>query len=153
MMPYIWPMRLSLFDADGGKEALAPGATVLRGFARKRDIALLAAIEDVAARAPFRHMVTPGGFEMSVAMTNCGIVGWLSDRKGYRYEPRHPGTGKPWPPIPQSVLQVALDCARDAGFDKAARNRKRGVEGAIFGLWVGVVKHRFQGFGRPCGIG
>ncbi|TBR26991.1 MAG: alpha-ketoglutarate-dependent dioxygenase AlkB, partial [Reyranella sp.] len=74
-MPYIGRMQQNLFDADGGKEALGPGATVLRGFARKRDVELLAAIEAITARAPFRHMVTPGGFEMSVAMTNCGAAG------------------------------------------------------------------------------
>lgn len=116
MMPYIWPMRLSLFDADGGKEALAPGATVLRGFARKRDIALLAAIEDVAARAPFRHMVTPGGFEMSVAMTNCGAAGWITDRSGYRYQAHDPQSGLPWPALSPAFLSLANEAATAAGF-------------------------------------
>ena len=63
-MPYIGTMQQSLFDAEGGKEALAPGATLLRGFARKRDVALLAAIEEIAAHAPVRHLMPPGGFEM-----------------------------------------------------------------------------------------
>ena len=93
MMPYIYSMLPSLFDADGGKEALGPGATVLRGFARKRDVVLLAAIEAITAHAPFRHMVTPGGFEMSVAMTNCGAAGWVTDRTGYRYQAHDPQSG------------------------------------------------------------
>ena len=96
-MPYIGMMQQSLFDADGGKEALAPGATVLRGFARKRDLALLAAVEEIAARAPFRRMMTPGGFEMSVAMTSCGAAGWVTDRTGYRYQAHDPQGGAPWP--------------------------------------------------------
>ena len=107
-MPYIWPMMQSLFDADGGMEALAPGATVLRGFARKRDVMLLAAIEEIATHAPFRRMVTPGGFEMSVAMTNCGAAGWVTDRSGYRYQPRDPDSERPWPAMAASFHLVIL---------------------------------------------
>jgi DNA oxidative demethylase len=115
-MPYIDEMQQSLFDADGGKEALAPGATVLRGFARKRDVALLAEIEAIANRAPFRRMVTPGGFEMSVAMTNCGAAGWVTDRTGYRYQPDDPQSGAPWPAMPPTFLALADEAATAAGF-------------------------------------
>lgn len=115
-MPYIGMMQQSLFDADGGKEALAPGATVLRGFARNRDLALLAAIEAIAAQAPFRHMMTPGGFEMSVAMTNCGAAGWVTDRSGYRYQARDPQSGAPWPAMPAGFLALADEAATAAGF-------------------------------------
>lgn len=115
-MPYIGTMQQSLFDADGRKEALAPGATALRGFARKRDVALLAAIEAIAAKAPFRHMMTPGGFEMSVAMTNCGTAGWVTDRSGYRYQARDPQSGAPWPAMPVEFLVLADEAATAAGF-------------------------------------
>lgn len=115
-MPYIGAMQQSLFDADGGKEALAPGATVLRGFARKRDAALLAAIEEITEHAPFRHMVTPGGFEMSVAMTNCGSAGWVTDRSGYRYQAHDPQSGAPWPTMPAEFLALADEAATAAGF-------------------------------------
>lgn len=115
-MPYIWPMMQSLFDADGGMEALAPGATVLRGFARKRDVMLLAAIEEIATHAPFRRMVTPGGFEMSVAMTNCGAAGWVTDRSGYRYQPRDPDSERPWPAMAASFRALADEAAAVAGF-------------------------------------
>ncbi|WP_425069731.1 DNA oxidative demethylase AlkB [Reyranella sp.] len=109
-------MQQSLFDADGGKEALGPGATVLRGFARKRDHSLLAAIEEIAALAPFRRMVTPGGFEMSVAMTNCGAAGWVTDRTGYRYQAQDPQSGAPWPSMPPGFLALADQAASAAGF-------------------------------------
>jgi alkylated DNA repair protein (DNA oxidative demethylase) len=115
-MPYIGAMQQSLFDAEGGKEALAPGATLLRGFARKRDVALLGAIEAIAAHAPFRHMVTPGGFEMSVAMTNCGAAGWVTDRSGYRYQAHDPQGGAPWPAMPAGFLALAHEAASEAGF-------------------------------------
>ena len=115
-MPYIGAMQQSLFDADGGKEALAPGATLLRGFARKRDLALLAAIDEIAAQAPFRRMVTPGGFEMSVAMTNCGAAGWVTDRTGYRYKAHDPYGGAPWPAMPAGFLALADEAASAAGF-------------------------------------
>ncbi|HVU81537.1 MAG TPA: alpha-ketoglutarate-dependent dioxygenase AlkB, partial [Rhodanobacteraceae bacterium] len=81
-------------------EELAPGACVLRGIALDVAGNLLAGIELVAARSPFRHLVTPGGKTMSVAMTNCGALGWYSDRRGYRYTEFDPDTGKPWPAMP-----------------------------------------------------
>ena len=77
------------------RATMAPGAVLLRGFALLRETALLAAIDAVTAEAPFRHMTTPGGFTMSVAMTTCGEAGWVTDRKGYRYSPTDPVSGKP----------------------------------------------------------
>ena len=100
----------------GGHERLEPGACVLRGFALSKVTELLAGIDDAAAAAPFRHWVTPGGFRMSVAMTNCGCLGWLSDRAGYRYTACDPLSGLPWPPMPQVFLELAQTAANAAGF-------------------------------------
>jgi len=77
---------------------------------------LLPEIEQIAIAAPFRHMITPGGFKMSVAMTNCGPLGWVTDRKGYRYTPTDPESGKPWPPMPAALQQLAQQAAAAAGF-------------------------------------
>ena len=93
----------NLFDDDSrstGHERLAPGAWLLRGFALDRVTALMPAIEHIKTAAPFRHLVTPGGFRMSVAMTNCGSLGWVSDRRGYRYDACDPLSGRPWPAMP-----------------------------------------------------
>lgn len=113
-------MNADLFDdlerARCWREPLAPGATVLRRFALAEERSLLAAVSDVAARAPFRHMTTRGGFRMSVAMTNCGAYGWVSDRSGYRYDPLDPDSGKPWPEMPPLLLRLARDAAAEAGF-------------------------------------
>jgi alkylated DNA repair protein (DNA oxidative demethylase) len=107
-----------LFGAalDAGNELLAPGAWLLRGFALAGVTAILAAIEDVAATAPFRHLTTPGGFRMSVAMTNCGSLGWVSDRRGYRYDACDPLNGRPWPAMPPQFLELARAAARTAGY-------------------------------------
>jgi alkylated DNA repair protein (DNA oxidative demethylase) len=94
---------------------LGPGAVVLRGFVEHAD-GLLADLERVVSRAPFRHMVTPSGHRMSVAMTNCGALGWVTDRSGYRYDPRDPESGKPWPPMPESFLRLAGAAADQGGF-------------------------------------
>ena len=106
----------NLFHPDGGKEALAEGAVVLRGQARDHDRVLLAAIEAVEAEAPFRRMTTPGGFEMSAAMTNCGRAGWITDRRGYRYATEDPESGKPWPAMPALFATLAAEAAAAAGF-------------------------------------
>jgi alkylated DNA repair protein (DNA oxidative demethylase) len=100
------------------KQPLGPGALLLRGFATPDEAALLADLQDVIARAPLRHMVTPGGYRMSVAMTNCGALGWLTDRTGYRYDAIDPQSGKPWPRMPASFLRLAADAAAHAGFDR-----------------------------------
>jgi alkylated DNA repair protein (DNA oxidative demethylase) len=101
---------------DTRHERLAPGAWLLRGFALHNAPALLAAIERITTAAPFRHLVTPGGFRMSVAMTNCGSLGWVSDRAGYRYDARDPLSGRPWPSMPPVFLELARHAAQAAGF-------------------------------------
>jgi alkylated DNA repair protein (DNA oxidative demethylase) len=115
------PMTPDLFaDPDAVEpwtEALGPGAVVLRAFAAADDVALLDAVEAVARQAPFRHMLTPGGFRMSVAMTNCGALGWVSDPTGYRYDGLDPDSGRRWPPLPDAFLRLAAAAAAAAGFD------------------------------------
>jgi DNA oxidative demethylase len=97
-------------------ERLSDGAVILRGFTRRREPQLLAAVDEIAAAAPFRNMVTPGGYRMSVAMTNCGQVGWVTDRSGYRYSPVDPLTGRYWPPIPALFRRLAAEAAAAGGF-------------------------------------
>ncbi len=89
---------------------------LLRGFARSEAADLVQAVERIAAAAPFRHMVTPSGFRMSVAMTNCGQAGWVTNRNGYRYAPVDPMTGQPWPAIPPLFRSLAVEAAEAAGF-------------------------------------
>lgn len=96
--------------------AIAEGATLLRGFAASEAPALMHAIEAVIAAAPLRHMITPGGYRMSVAMTNCGAAGWVSERSGYRYDPRDPLTGQPWPAMPDGFLDIAQRAAAAGKF-------------------------------------
>jgi alkylated DNA repair protein (DNA oxidative demethylase) len=110
-----------LFDAaapDAREEHLAPGAWLLRGFALDRMTGVLAGIECIRASAPFRHWMTRGGFRMSVAMTNCGRLGWVSDRAGYRYAACDPLSGRPWPPMPSAFLELAQAAALAAKFPK-----------------------------------
>jgi len=89
---------------------------LLRGFARPFEADLIAALRDIAGRAPFRHMLTPGGHRMSVAMTNCGCFGWVTDRTGYRYDADDPETRRPWPAMPAPFCQLARQAAAQAGF-------------------------------------
>jgi DNA oxidative demethylase len=107
---------LSSLEPIGDVEQIADGAVVLRRFARHQTAALVATVDKIAAAAPFRNMVTPGGFRMSVAMTNCGSAGWVTDRKGYRYSPVDPTTGHTWPPIPASFQRLATNAAAAAGY-------------------------------------
>jgi DNA oxidative demethylase len=102
----------------GGIEPLAEGAVLLPGFARRAAAALAASVDDIAATSPFRHMVTPGGWRMSAAMTSCGEAGWVTDRTGYRYTPVDPVTGQPWPPMPAALRSLARRAAAVAGFDR-----------------------------------
>src|SRR5690606_10888466 len=95
---------------------LGPSACVLRGFALPYVADLLSALADIETTAPFRHMQTPGGYSMSVAMSNCGALGWESDRHGYRYAPADVLTGLPWPPLPEVFLRLAQAAAAEAGF-------------------------------------
>lgn len=96
--------------------SLAEGATLLGGFAMPVEAQLLAALEAVVAEAPFRRMVRPGGSTMSVAMTNCGVAGWVTDRCGYRYDAVDPGSGRPWPAMPAAFDDLARAAAAAAGF-------------------------------------
>ncbi|MCP4559390.1 MAG: DNA oxidative demethylase AlkB [Bosea sp.] len=111
---------LDLFETlaplDPPAEIMAEGAILLRGAAIPFETELLAALDDITGQAPFRHMVTPGGFTMSVAMTNCGAAGWVTDRTGYRYDRNDPQTGRPWPAMPESFLALATTAAKQAGY-------------------------------------
>lgn len=98
------------------RDDMAQGAVLMRGFTSSQADVLLSEIEHISAAAPFRHMVTPGGFSMSVAMTNCGEFGWVTDRRGYRYERTDPLSGKVWPPMPEHFLSLATSAAAEAGF-------------------------------------
>ena len=108
-----------LFDSDSlpaSCERLEEGAVLLHGFAATEAPALVEEVARIAQAAPFRHLVTPGGYRMSVAMTNCGRVGWVSDRTGYRYDPTDPDTGTSWPAMPEMFLDLAVRAAAEAGF-------------------------------------
>src|SRR5438552_5367852 len=108
-----------LFDHDSlssSHECLEEGAELLRGFAAPEAAHLVEEAARIAQAAEFRHLVTPGGYAMSVAMTNCGRVGWVSDRSGYRYDVLDPDTGLSWPPMPEAFLDIASRAAAEAGF-------------------------------------
>jgi alkylated DNA repair protein (DNA oxidative demethylase) len=102
------------------QEPLAQGAALLRSFAAPQAEALVAALEEVTRRSPFRFMTTAGGYRMSVAMTNCGAAGWVSDRTGYRYDALDPVTAARWPPMPRVFREVAAAAAAAAGFGSFA---------------------------------
>jgi len=106
----------SIADVRPSQEAMAEGAVLLRGLAKPFESDLIAALRDIAGQAPFRHMLTPGGHQMSVAMTNCGSLGWVTDCTGYRYDKDDPNTGKPWPAMPSSFRELAAQAADRAGF-------------------------------------
>jgi DNA oxidative demethylase len=110
-------MMPDLFEEPQRRLALSEGAVLLGGFATPVEAPLLAALDAVAAEAPFRHMVTPGGFTMSVAMTNCGAAGWITDRRGYRYDAIAPESSRPWPAMPTVFAELARRAASAAGFD------------------------------------
>jgi alkylated DNA repair protein (DNA oxidative demethylase) len=107
----------SFAEERSSREEIAEGAALLRGFVRSFEGELIAALRDVVEQAPFRHMVTPGGHQMSVAMTNCGSLGWVTDRGGYRYDSVDPNSGRPWPSMPASFRKLAREAAAQAGFD------------------------------------
>jgi alkylated DNA repair protein (DNA oxidative demethylase) len=102
--------------AQRAREELEEGAVLLRGFAAAQAPVLLEAVARIAAQAPFRHLITPGGYRMSVAMTNCGPLGWVSDRSGYRYDPVDPDSGAPWPSLPEVFRRLAAAAASEDGF-------------------------------------
>ena len=98
------------------QEPLAKGAVLLRALAPDGDGVLRKLLDGIAAQAPFRHMITPGGYRMSVAMTNCGGLGWVSDRRGYRYDHLDPDSSQPWPIMPKAFLDLAARAASEAGY-------------------------------------
>ena len=130
----------TLFDSDPSprsSERLEEGAVLLRGFATAHAGALVEEVARIAQAAPFRHLVTPGGYTMSVAMTNCGRVGWVSDRTGYRYDPVDPGTGSALARDARGVPDLAARAAAEAGFahyDPDACLINRYIAGAKLGL-------------------
>ena len=107
---------LSSLEAACAVERLSEAAVVLQGFARDVAARLVAEVDSITAVAPFRNMMTPGGFRMSVGMTNCGRAGWVTDRKGYRYEQIDPITGAPWPAMPEAFRLLAESAAAAAGY-------------------------------------
>lgn len=106
----------ALENEKPSREMMAEGAWLLHRSASSVAGQLLRDIDSISAVAPFRHMVTPGGFSMSVAMTNCGDFGWVTDRRGYRYQATDPESAKPWPAMPQSFMALALSAAKEAGY-------------------------------------
>jgi len=109
---------LDLFAEDSPwQEPLAEGAVILRRRARARSEELMTLVEQVAAENPFRHRITPGGHRMSVAMTNCGDSGWTIDSRGYQYSEQDNLSGQRWPAMPPLFRQLAVTCAREAGFN------------------------------------
>ncbi|QNT78341.1 DNA oxidative demethylase AlkB [Entomobacter blattae] len=104
-------------DRPPAIQSLGAGAFLFRGAALSAASALLQAVGRIAQSSPFRHMVTPGGYRMGAAMTSCGPLGWVTDaQKGYRYEPKDPQTGQPWPAMPQEFLALSTHLAEQAGF-------------------------------------
>ncbi|MDB6103279.1 MAG: alkylated repair protein AlkB, partial [Gammaproteobacteria bacterium] len=113
-------MMLALFErgdeVDSQPQPLGSGAVVLRGAAVPTEALLLVAVERLVEQAPLRFMTTPGGYRMSVAMTNCGEAGWVTDRSGYRYDAIDPLSGRPWPAMPSVFTELACAAAATAGF-------------------------------------
>jgi alkylated DNA repair protein (DNA oxidative demethylase) len=109
-----------LFDTiaplDPPRDIMAEGAVLLRGAALPFEANIQTALKTVTAQSPFRHMITPGGFVMSVAMTNCGATGWVTDRTGYRYDAIDPESRQPWPAMPACFLELAIAAATEAGY-------------------------------------
>ena len=144
-------MNLELFDATEAAEPaalpLADGALLLRGFALAAQYQLLADVRGVIAAAPLRHLITPGGLRMSVATTNCGALGWVSDRRGYRYDAIDPERNRPWPPMPASFRALARQAAARAGFDAFAPDAclvNRYLPGAKLSLHQDRDEHDFS---------
>ena len=113
-------MTADLFDgvaeAQPSRDEIADGAVLLRGFVKPIESALIEAVRAIVAQSPFRRMTTPGGHLMSVAMTNCGERGWITDHTGYRYDPIDPRTEAPWPAMPPVLRDLARRAAEQGGF-------------------------------------
>jgi alkylated DNA repair protein (DNA oxidative demethylase) len=106
----------SVAEAQPSREEIADGAVLLRGFVKPIESELIDAVRAIVAQSPFRRMTTPGGHLMSVAMTNCGERGWITDHTGYRYDPVDPRTGAPWPAMPPVFRDLARRAAEQGGF-------------------------------------
>lgn len=102
--------------SDSAVIKLGAQAFLFRGFAFSREQAILNALGQVVYDAQLRSMSTPGGQEMSVKTTSCGEYGWVSDRRGYRYEEKDPVSGKSWPAMPLAFFELATEVAAHAGF-------------------------------------
>lgn len=117
-------MTADLFDsvaeAQPSREWIADGAVLLRGFVKPIETELIEAVGAIVAQSPFRRMTTPGGHLMSVAMTNCGERGWITDHTGYRYDPIDPRTEAPWPAMPPVLRDLARGAAEQGGFQNFA---------------------------------
>ena len=140
------PIR-DLFGEVARDVQLDDGAVVLGGFAASIDRQLLAALSDIARSAPFRHLITPGGWTMSVAMTNCGTAGWVSDRTGYRYDPVDPESGRRWPAMPGIFADLAARAGAAAGFGAFSPDAcliNRYVPGARLSLHQDRNERRFD---------
>jgi DNA oxidative demethylase len=103
-------------EAQPSREEIADGAVLLRGFVKPIESELIDTVRAIVAQSPFRRMTTPGGHLMSVAMTNCGERGWITDHTGYRYDPIDPRTSAPWPAMPPVLRDLALRAAEQGGF-------------------------------------
>jgi alkylated DNA repair protein (DNA oxidative demethylase) len=104
-------------EAQPSREEIADGAVLLRGFVKPIESELIEAVRAIVAQSPFRRMTTPGGHLMSVAMTNCGERGWITDHTGYRYDPIDPRTGAPWPAMPPVLRDLARRAAEQGDFN------------------------------------
>ncbi len=109
------PLFETTHPGEPWPERLGPGAVLLHGFTLTEAPALIDELARIAESAPFRHMITPSGHRMTVAMTNCGARGWVSDRTGYRYAAQDPESGRPWPPMPARFFELAHAAAAQAG--------------------------------------
>ncbi|MDR9861504.1 DNA oxidative demethylase AlkB [Pseudomonas baetica] len=103
-------------EQQPGAEQIGEQSWLLRGFALPLIDPLLPALDAILAAAPLRHMVTPGGFSMSVGTSSCGELGWITDRSGYRYSRVDPLSGSPWPQMPAVFAKLAHSAAMEAGF-------------------------------------
>jgi DNA oxidative demethylase len=131
------------------REAMADGAVLLRGFVKPFESELIAALREIVVQAPFRRMFTPGGHQMSVAMTNCGNAGWVTDYTGYRYDGVDPNSAKPWPAMPPVFRALAESAAGEGGFEDFAPDAcliNRYVPGARMSLHQ---DRNEQDFGAP----
>ena len=136
----IQAMTLDLFASQPAEittEPLSEGAFVLRQFACAQVQSLLSEVRQITATAPLRHMKTPGGHSMSVAMTCCGSWGWVTDARGYRYQSEDPCSGDPWPAMPSVFMDLARSAALAAGYPNFTPNAcliNRYEPGAKMGL-------------------